>query len=1045
MTKLLNIISSMALVSVMLLLFAISAAVATFVENDYGTETAKALVYNARWFEAIMLILAISLTANIIKQKLYTKEKLGSFLMHSSFIIILIGAGLTRYFGYEGLMHIREGETTNQMLSSDTYIKVVASSKDGNTSVEERVLFGKISEPSFSANVGNYSVRLKEVIPNAVKQIEEAKGGKPMISLVVAMDGDAPAQKLLEFSKAESIKGVAFAIAADSAPLAEGTPSVKFFTKDAKIYFISNKDVEFMSMATKENGSYAKNEAYEFEKGKLYNIEGVSFVPRYITVSGAVKLAPSPAGAKKMKGQNLDTALVFDVTNGAETKSVTVMGQPQALGEDSFAAFKDSNISVSYGAKLMKLPLSIKLNDFILTRYPGSMSPSSYESAATVLQDGKSFDYRIYMNHTLDANGFRFFQSSYDSDEKGTVLSVSKDPGKIPTYIGYALMALGMGWLLIGKNSRFRKLSKTLDIQKAAAVFALLFAFMTPNLHAADEQVAAPQAENVLANVKSIDKKVAKEFSNLLVQDAQGRIKPLNTLFIDIMDKVSGSNEFDGMNANEAVFSMLMEPKSWQMIKIIKITHPEAKKLLGLPDGDKKASFSDFFEPGAEGAYKLGVLLEEANRKKPSDRNTLDKEIIKLDEKLNICYMVYSGKLLRIFPTPNDPNNTWVDPATAVMGFDENKSQGIRNVMGSLFANASAAQKEPSKQAAALSEIAKLKAMQESDGKNVLPAQTKIDIELLYNKLNIFKNLISVYLLVGALLLIAEFVTLSADSKAVRIIKNVSLAILALSFVLHTTNLGIRWYISGHAPWSDGYESMTYIAWATVLAGILFAKKSSITLALTSILAGVALFVAHLSWMDPQITNIVPVLKSYWLTIHVSMITASYGFLGLGALIGFISLVLFVIRKDTKPLIDKKIRELAVINEMTLIVGLFMLTVGNFLGGVWANESWGRYWGWDPKETWALISILIYVIVVHSKYIPKLGSIYGLSVLSMFSFSSIIMTYFGVNFYLSGLHSYAQGDPVPVPSFVYIALAVMALVAVAAYSKRDLKLLKESN
>ena len=169
------------------------------------------------------------------------------------------------------------------------------------------------------------------------------------------------------------------------------------------------------------------------------------------------------------------------------------------------------------------------------------------------------------------------------------------------------------------------------------------------------------------------------------------------------------------------------------------------------------------------------------------------------------------------------------------------------------------------------------------------------------------------------------------------------------------------------------------------------------------------------------------------------------GFWGLGALIGFVCLILFTVRSNINPLIDKKIRELAVINEMTLIVGLFMLTVGNFLGGVWANESWGRYWGWDPKETWALVSILIYTIVVHSRYIPKLNSPYALSVLSMFAFCSIVMTYFGVNFYLSGLHSYAQGDPVPVPTFVYVCLAVMVTISITAFAKRDLKLLKPSN
>ncbi len=1044
MSKFFNFISSMAFNAVLLLIFAVAAGVATFIENDFGSETAKALVYNAKWFEALMALLAIGLSANIIKQKLYRKEKIGSFLMHFSFIVILIGAGLTRYFGYEGIMHIREGETTNQIISTDAYIKVVAASKDSNATLEKKVLFAKNTKPDFAVEIANggktYKLKLKEIIPNAIKQIEEIKGGKPMISLVVAAEGVAPSQKLLELNKPVMADGIKFEIAENGQIIEGNEPFVKFFVKDSKIYFISNKDVEYMTMADRQTGKYAKNEINELEKGRLFNIDGISFVPRYTTISGAVKLASAPS---KMKGQSFDSALIFDVSSDKETKTITVMGQPQALGVETVASFEDANISVSYGSKLMTLPLSLRLNDFVLARYPGSMSPSSYESNVTVMQDNKSFDYRIYMNHTLDASGFRFFQSSYDADEKGTILSVSKDPGKLPTYLGYILMAIGMGWLLVDKNSRFRKLNKTLEIQKAAAILVLFFAFLAPTLYAADEKVA----ENVLATAKSVNPAIAKEFGKLLVQDAQGRIKPINTLSIDVLDKVTGASEFDGMSADEVMFAMLLEPKSWQLIKMIKVTHPEIKKLLGLSENDKKAAFIDFFDTtGAQGGgYKLGMYVDDANRKKPSDRGTLDKEILKLDERLNICYMVYSGKLLRIFPKPNDANNVWLDPASAVMELDANNSTAIRDILSALFNNASLAAKDQSKVAAAISEIAKIKAMQEKYGASVMPSQTKIETELLYNKLNIFKNLIFVYLLIGAALLVAEFATLSNNSKAVLIIKKLSLVILGGAFVAHTLNLAARWYISGHAPWSDGYESMTYIAWAAVLAGLLFTKKSSITLALTAILAGVVLFVAHLSWMDPQITNIVPVLKSYWLTIHVSMITASYGFLGLGALIGFVSLILFSLRSESKPLVDKKIRELAVINEMTLIVGLFMLTFGNFLGGVWANESWGRYWGWDPKETWALVSILIYTIVVHSKYIPKLGSIYGLSVLSMFAFSSIVMTYFGVNFYLSGLHSYAQGDPVPVPSFVYITLAVMVFVSVMAFKKRDLKLLKESD
>jgi cytochrome c-type biogenesis protein CcsB len=263
------------------------------------------------------------------------------------------------------------------------------------------------------------------------------------------------------------------------------------------------------------------------------------------------------------------------------------------------------------------------------------------------------------------------------------------------------------------------------------------------------------------------------------------------------------------------------------------------------------------------------------------------------------------------------------------------------------------------------------------------------------------------------------------------------------AFVIHTFGLALRWYIAEHAPWSDGYESMIYIAWAIALSGIFFSKQSIVSLSLTSILAGVTLFVAHLSWMDAQITTLVPVLKSYWLNIHVSVITASYGFLGLCSLLGFFTLILFIMKKKglndaRNEEIQRNIIEATRINEMSMILGLSLLTIGNFLGGVWANESWGRYWGWDPKETWALVSILIYAAIVHFRFVPSLNNQFAFAVASTLAFASIIMTYFGVNFYLSGMHSYAAGDPVPIPMFVYYTVAVVFSVIALAYPKRDL-------
>ncbi len=221
----------------------------------------------------------------------------------------------------------------------------------------------------------------------------------------------------------------------------------------------------------------------------------------------------------------------------------------------------------------------------------------------------------------------------------------------------------------------------------------------------------------------------------------------------------------------------------------------------------------------------------------------------------------------------------------------------------------------------------------------------------------------------------------------------------------------MRWYISGHAPWSNGYEAVVFIAWVTVIAGFLFSKKNPVILAATCILAFCMLFVTEMNILDPEITPLVPVLKSYWLMIHVAIITGSYGFLGLGAILGLINLLLFIFRnKNNGKVITWNINELTYVSEMTITVGLFMLTIGTFLGGIWANESWGRYWGWDPKETWALVSVLVYAVLLHLRFIPALKSKFVFNAVSFWSYSAILFTFFGVNFYLVGLHSYAQGD-----------------------------------
>jgi len=287
------------------------------------------------------------------------------------------------------------------------------------------------------------------------------------------------------------------------------------------------------------------------------------------------------------------------------------------------------------------------------------------------------------------------------------------------------------------------------------------------------------------------------------------------------------------------------------------------------------------------------------------------------------------------------------------------------------------------------------------------------------------------YSLTGVLLLLVVIISLFNNNKWLNYLAQVFKWLIIFGFLIHLSGLVLRWYISGHAPWSNGYESMIYIAWATIFSGIIFSKKSTLTLAATSIISGLLLMVAHLNWLDPEITNLVPVLNSYWLMIHVAIITASYGFFSLGSILGLISLWLIIFTNSTnKHKLKNTLSELTIINEKSLEIGLFMLTIGTFLGGVWANESWGRYWGWDPKETWALVSVLVYAFVLHMRFIPALRDKLTFNIISMFAIWTIIMTYCGVNYYLSGLHSYAAGDPMPIPSFVYYLLSLMFMTAI---------------
>jgi cytochrome c-type biogenesis protein CcsB len=816
MKRIIKFLFSSPMMIILLVVLAVALGAATFIEEKYDTETAGKLVYHAKWFELLFVLLVLNLFGHIKQYNLLKRKKWAGLIFHVAFIVIIIGAGITRYFGFEGVMHIREGETTNIITTSD---------------------------------------------PNSE----------------------------------------------------------------------------------------------------------------------------------------------------------------------------------------IKLPFSLQLRDFILERYPGSMSPSSYASEVTLIdpRSGLRKDYRIYMNNVLDYDKYRFFQSSYDNDEMGTILSVNHDYwGTRVTYSGYSLLVLGFLLTLFNPNSRFLALRlKIRDIRSKRKSIALIILLVLGISGMAFSQV------NPSLPVPAVE---ADKFGHLLVQTYNGRFEPAQSLAFDIMHKISRKDKFDipgkgKMNAVQVLLDMMINPEFWEQQKIIYVREKSVQDIIGIQG--KYASMLDFFDHN--GQYKLQDYDENAFRKKQSEQNSFDKEIIKVDERINIFQMALKGSMLKIFPQQGSANNKWIsyddiaakEPLTGVvtvMNRDLKLDPLNYNTFMTAYLNAISTG-DYSRADKMLGYITSLQ--RNSDKGGYLASESKINTEILYNKLQIFIMLRNVYSILSVILLLLAFIDnlWIKKNKIITWSLNISIIALGLAFLYHTFGMILRWYITGHAPWSNGYESLLLVAWGGLLAGFSFARYSKITLAATALLAFFTLMTASHSSYDPQLTNLQPVLKSYWLIIHVATLTISYGFLGLGFILGLMNLfiILFKTLKNNRRL-DLIVTELTYINEMNLIIGLMLATVGTFLGGVWANESWGRYWGWDAKETWALIIVIAYTIVLHLRFIPKLRSTYVFSVASVVGFGSVIMTFIGVNYYLSkGLHSYAAGDTPVFPIWAWVMiLSVIALMIFAGIKER---------
>ena len=1033
--KIISFLISTRFTAILFILFPLSMGVGTFIESYYNTTTAKILIYNAKWFEIMMLFFVINFSYNIKRYNLLNFNKWPVLLLHISWILIILGAGITRYIGFEGVMPIRENESSNTFLSEKTYLTVfVDGEKDGQTIrkvLEGDLLFSENTNNFFKWNYKfdnqDFSVEYVNFIENVKEDLIASENGEMYLKIVEASNGGRH-DHFLKSGQVTNVHNILFALNNDT----KGAINITTL-ENGSLSINTPFEGDYLRMADQFAGSLKKNVDQPLMLRSLYNAAGLQFVFPENIVKGDFQIVKSDDLESQQDG------LFVKVSSNGESKILGLMGGKGIVNTPKQIKLGNLDFSLKFGSLERILPFEIKLNDFIAEKYPGTeKSYSSFESKVTVIDDTK-FDYDIYMNHILNHKGYRFFQASFDPDEKGTVLSVNHDfYGTLITYIGYFSLYIGLLGIMFFGKTRFKDLANKLEKLKIKKQSLIIFMFFFSSFSYAQDEHKHDQTNLNQTDSSIVDNQVslehAEEFGSLVIQDSGGRMKPLNTFASELLRKVSKSDTFNGLNADQVLISIIKNPISWYNVPFIylKKGNDSIRKIAGRNEKEKYASFVDFFDD--RGSYKISSQLEDAY--KASLPNQFQKDFIELDRRVNLLFSAFEGKILRIFPIPNDINNKWVAfPDVQPKDFNGIDSLYVKNVLplylGALENDIKTGDYDNSKKL-----LESIRGFQTKYGSEILPSEDKIKAEILYNKYDIFKNLFSWYMYVGTLMFAFLIFQIFYENKFMKILVLLSKYAIVGLFILHTLGLIARSYVSGHAPWSDAYESMIYVAWATVAMGLAFGRKSNLTIASTSFVAAMILMIAHWNWMDPQIANLVPVLDSYWLMIHVSVIVGSYGPFALSMILGIVSLFLILItNKKNKKRVNLNLQELTIINELSVTVGLIMLTIGNFLGGQWANESWGRYWGWDPKETWALISIMVYAFVLHMRLIPGLKGKWIFNLMSILAFASIMMTYFGVNFYLTGLHSYASGDKVITPDFVYYSLFFVLLLGFLSYFK----------
>ncbi|MCK5677465.1 MAG: cytochrome c biogenesis protein ResB, partial [Flavobacteriaceae bacterium] len=713
-----------------ILLFATAIAIATFIENDFGTSSAQKVIFKSWWFEFLLFLFSVSIIVNIIKFKMIRQKKWTVLVFHASIVLILFGAGVTRYFGFEGMMHIRENDVSNKFLSSNTYLKFKVIKNNETFDFDEQVLFATLGNnnwhESFLIENDLIDIEVKKFIPNPKQILSESLNGKPTLKIVVAgINGRE--EYFISKGQTKRIRNVIYNFKKEQIPEAI---NIKF--ENDLLLFKTDKVLTQMVMATQKKDTIYPSKNYKPLKLRSLYSDGVNnFVLPEFNKSGTISIESE---SDKVQSQSL-TSLLMNVSVNGKTKQTYVYGQRGLSGRPQILNFEELNLSISYGAKEITLPFSIKLNKFILDKYPGTNSASSYASEVQLIDNNKNVkkDFRIYMNNILNYNGYRFFQSSFDKDEKGTYLSVNNDFwGTLISYIGYALLTLGMLLTFFSKKTRFYQvIQKIKKLRAKNSTFIFVFFILSSSFSYA-------QIKKEDLHVKYIvDIDHANKFSKLIVQDYKGRMKPVQTLSSELLRKLSRKESLYGLTADQIILSMFANSNEWYGVNIIKLgKHKDIQKKLGVTS--QYISYKDFFLKN--GNYKLREEVRKAQNSKPIDRGVYEKELLKIDEKVNILSMIFSGSLLKIIPDSNDQNNTWVSNHD-----HSHKHDGNENNIADTFFNAYSSSlikaMKSNNYDNADKLIDELKDFQIKIGGSIMPSPAKISAEIFLNKSNVFNRL----------------------------------------------------------------------------------------------------------------------------------------------------------------------------------------------------------------------------------------------------------------------------------------------------------------